>query len=95
MRLGHPHHRRRLQPALARRSTSGRVTAAQTWSRRWNGSPRSTALKTVRVDNGPEFISKALDLWAYLNGVILDFARPGKPTDNAFIGSSNGSFRAE
>lgn len=39
---------------------------------------------SIRVDNGPEFVSKDLDLWAYLNGVILDFSRPGKPTDNSF-----------
>ena len=51
--------------------------------------------KTIRVDPGPEFVSKALDLWAWLNGVTLDFSRPGKPTDNAFIESFNGSFRAE
>ena len=51
--------------------------------------------KTIRVDNGPEFISKELDLWAYMNGVTLDFSRPGKPTDNAFVGSFNGPFRAE
>ena len=51
--------------------------------------------QTIRLDNGPEFISKALDLWAWLNGVTLDFSRPGKPTDNAFIESFNGSFRAE
>jgi putative transposase len=37
---------------------------------------------TIRVDNGPEFISRQLDQWAYLNGVQLDFCRPGKPTDN-------------
>jgi len=49
----------------------------------------------IRVDNGPEFISKALDRWAYENGVTLDFSRPGKPTDNAFIESFNGKFRAE
>jgi transposase InsO family protein len=47
------------------------------------------------VDNGPEFISKALDKWAYENGVTLDFSRPGKPTDNAFVESFNGSFRDE
>lgn len=47
------------------------------------------------VDNGSEFISKALDLWAYDNNVILDFSRPGKPTDNPFIESFNGSFRDE
>lgn len=51
--------------------------------------------KRIRVDNGPEFISKELDLWAYLNGVVLDFSRPGKPTDNAFAKSFNGKFRAE
>ncbi len=51
--------------------------------------------KTIRVDNGPEFISKALDLWAYENDVTLDFSRPGKPTDNAYIESFNGSFRDE
>ena len=47
------------------------------------------------MDQGPEFVSKALDLWAWLNGVTLDFSRPGKPTDNAFIESFNGSLRAE
>ena len=51
--------------------------------------------RTIRVDNGPEFISRNLDLWAYMNGVTLDFSRPGKPTDNAFIESFNGKFRAE
>jgi len=51
--------------------------------------------KTIRVDNGPEFISKILDQWAYLNGVELDFSRPGKPTDNAFIEAFNGRLREE
>jgi putative transposase len=51
--------------------------------------------RTIRVDNGPEFISKALDQWAYLNGVELDFSRPGKPTDNAFIEAFNGRLREE
>lgn len=46
----------------------------------------------IQVDNGNEFISKALDLWAYDNGVTLDFSRPGKPTDNPFIESFNRSF---
>ena len=49
----------------------------------------------VFLDNGPEFVSKALDLWAYENGVTLDFPRPGKPTDNALIESFNGRFRDE
>lgn len=49
----------------------------------------------IRVDNGSEFVSQALDLWAYEHGVTLDFSRPGKPTDNAFIESFNGSLRDE
>jgi len=49
----------------------------------------------IQVDNGSEFISKALDRWAYENNVTLDFSRPGKPTDNPFIESFNGSFRDE
>ena len=49
----------------------------------------------IRVDNGPEFISKELDLWSYARGVQLDFSRPGKPTDNAFIESFNSRFRQE
>jgi putative transposase len=36
--------------------------------------------KSIRIDNGPEFTSKVLDQWAYLNGVELDFICPGKPT---------------
>lgn len=54
------------------------------------GYPRS-----IRVDQGSEFISRDLDLWAYTNNVILDFSRPGKPTDNAFIEAFNGRLRAE
>lgn len=50
---------------------------------------------SIRVDQGSEFISRELDLWAYIKGVTLDFSRPGKPTDNAFIESFNGKFRAE
>lgn len=51
--------------------------------------------ETIRVDQGSEFISRDLDLWAYRNNVTLDFSRPGKPTDNAFIEAFNGRFRAE
>lgn len=49
----------------------------------------------IRVDQGSEFISRDLDLWAYQKDFILDFSRPSKPTDNAFIESFNGKFRAE
>jgi putative transposase len=51
--------------------------------------------RTIRVDNGPEFISKPLDWWAYFNGVKLDFSRPEKPTENAFIETFSGKFRQE
>jgi len=51
--------------------------------------------KTIRVDNGPEFAGRLLDQWAYLNGVELDFSRPGTPTDNAFIEAFNARIRAE
>lgn len=51
--------------------------------------------KRIQTDNGSEFISRALDRWAYIHGVKLEFSRPGKPTDNAFIESFNGSFRDE
>ena len=49
----------------------------------------------IQVDNGSEFISKEMDKWAYENKVVLDFSRPGKPTNNPFIESFNGSFRDE
>lgn len=51
--------------------------------------------KMIRVDQGTEFVSRDLDLWAYTNRVTLDFSRPGKPTDNAYIEAFNGRFRAE
>ncbi len=51
--------------------------------------------QTIQVDNGPEFISKDVDLWAYWNQVRLDFSRPGKPTDNAYIESFNARLRLE
>lgn len=51
--------------------------------------------KRIAVDNGPEFISKALDAWAYHNQAALEFSRPGKPTDNAYVESFNGHFRVE
>ena len=49
----------------------------------------------IQTDNGSEFISKSLDKWAYEHGVTIDFSRPGKPTDNSFIESFNGSLRDE
>lgn len=51
--------------------------------------------ESIRMDNGPEFISRDMDCWAYWNRVKLDFSRPGKPTDNAYIESFNARFRLE
>jgi len=51
--------------------------------------------KFLFCDNGSEFTGQALDLWAHHNQVQIDFSRPGKPTDNAFIESFNGTFRSE
>jgi putative transposase len=49
----------------------------------------------IMLDNGPEFISRALGDWANENDVKLAFIRPGKPTENSFIESFNGRFRDE
>lgn len=51
--------------------------------------------ESITVDNGSEFISKALDNWTYLRGVKLHFIRPGKPVENAYIESFNGRLREE
>ena len=47
------------------------------------------------ADNGAEFTGQLVDLWAYHHGTRIDFSRPGKPTDNAFIETFNGSLRDE
>jgi putative transposase len=49
----------------------------------------------ITVDNGSEFISKVLDQWAHWHKVQLDFIRPGRPVENAFVESFNGRFRQE
>ena len=51
--------------------------------------------QSIVVDNGPEFISRALDIWAYRHGVQLVFIRPGKPVENAYIESFHSRFRDE
>ena len=50
---------------------------------------------SITVDHGTEFTSKALEEWAYLRGVKLDFTHPGKPTENGHIESFNGRLRDE
>ncbi len=53
------------------------------------------APKSITVDNGTEFASKAMDHWAYSNEVHLDFIRPGRPVENGYIESFNGRLRDE
>ncbi len=82
----------RVSPAIAVGGslTGERVVAILERPRRTAGRP-----ERIAVDNGPEFIPKAPDAWAYRNGVQLEFSRPGTPTDNAFAESFNGRFRDE
>lgn len=49
----------------------------------------------ILVDNGPEFLSRAMQTWAEEHGVLLDFIEPGRPDQNAFVESFNGTFREE
>jgi len=51
--------------------------------------------KIIRLDHGSEFISRDLVLSTYANGATLDFSRPGKPTDKAFIETFDGRSRLE
>lgn len=70
--------------------TGLRVSRVLEWLSMTRGLPEA-----ITVDNGPEFAGMALDRWAYLKGVKLDFIRPGKPVENAFIESFNGRLRQE
>jgi len=82
----------RVSPAIEvdRSLTGHRVVAVLERLKRTHGLP-----KRIAVDNGPEFVSKALDGWAHRNGVQLEFSRPGKPTDNALIEAFNGRLRQD
>ena len=52
-------------------------------------------LLNIRMDNGPELVSLALAQWAEKHEVMLDFIKPGKPTQNAFIEHFNRTYRTE
>jgi putative transposase len=51
--------------------------------------------RSLTVDHGTEVLSRALEDWAYARGVPLDFIRPGRPVENAFIEAFNGRLRDE
>src|SRR5918999_384255 len=76
---------------LADRSLTGvKVAAALTDVLQHRAAPGA-----ITVDNGTEFVSRAMDAWAYAHDVRLDFIRPGKPVENAFSESFNGKLRDE
>ena len=75
---------------VARSLSAVRVVEALEMLRLVRGLPR-----VIVCDNGPEFVSQALDQWAEQRGVTLDFIRPGRPVENCFIESFNGKLRDE
>jgi putative transposase len=77
-----------LEPALGIR---GRDVAAVLDRTIGDGPPP----RSITVDHGTEFMSRALEDWAYQRDVQLDFIRPGKPVENAHIESFNGRLRDE
>jgi len=83
---------RRQSPVLEAGVRMAGERVGQVLDRALNGmqGPRS-----ITVDHGTEFQSRALEDWAYRRGVQLDFIRPGKPVENAFVESFNGRLRDE
>jgi putative transposase len=49
----------------------------------------------IRSDNGPEFTSRALDQWAYEQGIRWHYIQPGRPMENGYVESFNGRMRDE
>ena len=75
---------------VGQRLRGGDVVSTLNEIRQKRGVPRF-----LQCDNGSEFTSQIMDLWAYHHKVQIDFSRPGKPTDNAHVESFNGTLRAE
>ena len=75
----------RLCPAIDVRATYRGADVVETLERvtAIHGRP-----KRIRTDQSTEFTSRDMDLWAWKHGVVMDFSRPGKPTDNAFAEAS-------
>ena len=82
----------RQSPVLEARFRMSGEVVGQVLDRALNGTPGP---RSITVDHGTEFQSRALEDWAYRRGVQLDFIRPGKPVENAFIESFNGRLRDE
>ena len=85
--------------------TLGGVAAAIPWASKSDVEEIKQHIRSIEIlkeqDNrwyrelDSEFSGRMVDLWAYSNRVTLEFSRPGKPTDNAYIESFNGSLRDE
>jgi len=82
----------RSSPLLEVASRMSGYTVGEALDRVLEGAPWP---RSITVDHGTEFQSRALEDWAYRHGVQLDFIRPGKPIENAFIESFNGRLRDE
>ena len=82
--------RERLAIEIGQRLKAEHVVGVPNCLVRQHGAPRY-----LFADNGSEFTGHLVDLWAYRRKVRIDFSRPGKPTDNAFTGTFNGSLRDE
>jgi len=48
---------------------------------------------TIRCDNGPEYVSSQLAVWAEKRGIVLKFIQPGKPQQNAYVERFNRTVR--
>ena len=56
---------------------------------------RGSYPERIRTDNGPEFAGSAMAVWAEERGVVLDFIKPGKPTQNSYIERFNRTLRED
>ena len=54
----------------------------------WRGKPSA-----IRCDNGPEYISGALLMWAETQKIRLEHIQPGKPQQNAYVERYNRTVR--
>ena len=70
--------------------TSARVVRSLNQIIEWRGKP-----KTLRCDNGPEYISQIIKEWAAQQEIELRYIQPGKPTQNAYIERFNRTARHE
>ena len=73
---------------MARNTQAERVIRSLEQIIEWRGKPRS-----IRCDNGPEYISGKLATWAEKQGIALAFIQPGKPQQNAYIERYNRTVR--